>query len=190
MLRSADYLVVLESIEADARRSEEAAWAQLPPAVPVHLIVQPGAAEASSALELLRRWLRGAKHVIICDPYFFSPPRNSSLFTSDEDYGRRLLHLFDPSTKHIQIFCNHYTERMKRQVWRPLKEGRRVQIFSSTNIHDRFIIKDGVAGKMIGASMQGFGGKIFAILDMPSEDVVDLVKALRQIAKISKRPWQ
>ena len=63
-------------------------------------------------------------------------------------------------------------------------------MFSSADIHDRFIIKNSLHGKMIGASMQGFGGKIFAMLDIPSEDLPPLLESLRQIAAVSEKPWK
>ena len=186
-LTSADYRVVLDSIEADAKKSEEAAFEQPLPGEPISLLVRPETAE--EMLQKIRVWLRGAKHVIVCDPYFFKPPIHSSFYTSDADYANRMLQLFGPEVKDVRIFCNGHTAAMKKLIWRPLKKGRQVQAISSNKIHDRFIIKDGQEGKMIGTSMQGFGGKIFAVLDLPTEDVSDLVSALRAIAKVGTKPW-
>lgn len=80
VLRSADYRAVLDSIEADALESEAAAFAELPPGQPLELLIGQNRAEASSALEQLRLWLRGAKRAIVCDPYFFPRPQKIRYF--------------------------------------------------------------------------------------------------------------
>jgi hypothetical protein len=186
--RSADYRTVLDSIEADSAQNEEAAFDQ-PRAAgeTLELLIRPQKTDVLDLLSRLKLWLRGAKRVIVCDPYFFQPVTKHSLFKSYEDYAERLLRLFDPDTKNIRIFCDRFNDGTKKAICEPLKEGRSVEVFSSRAIHDRFIIKDDRYGKMIGASMQGFGGKIFAVLDLPEEDVAQLLSLLHQIPNTSKR---
>src|SRR5689334_6468952 len=108
ILTSADYGIVLDSIEADAARYREAELVRLDAEQPrefVHLIVGRTPDEAFDALRELRQWLRGAKRVTVCDPYLFRLPTPASAYKSTDEYAESIISLFDKETKDVQVFC-------------------------------------------------------------------------------------
>lgn len=146
----------------------------------LHLIVSGNVDSAQDAMSGLRRWLSGAQKVIICDPYFLHYT-SSDLYKGVEDYADGLSGIFPKSVKDIDVFSNSYTTSTRRYVMNKLKEGRRVRHFSSHQIHDRFIIKDGEEGKLIGTSFGGFGRKFFSMIDLPPDDVHAVISELRAL---------
>ena len=146
----------------------------------LHLIVSGTIDSAKDGMSELRRWLKGAKKVIVCDPYFFHYP-SSDLFKTVEDYAAGLRNIFPASVKDIDVYSNSYTTSVRRCVLKKMKDGRNVRHFSSHEIHDRFVIKDGKEGRLIGTSFGGFGRKFFAMIDLPPHDVCDVVSELRKL---------
>lgn len=146
----------------------------------LHLIVAGNVESARDGMSELRRWLTGAAKVIICDPYFlhFQP---SSLYRSVEDYTTSIEKIFPASVKDVDIFSNSCTTSVRSCVMKKLKIRRNVRHFSSHEIHDRFVIKDGREGKLIGTFFGGFGGKFFAMIDLPPDDVREVISQLRKL---------
>jgi hypothetical protein len=146
----------------------------------LHLIVEANSASAKEGLSELRKWLNGAKKIIICDPYFlqFQP---SKFYGSIEVYANEMEKIIPSSVSDIDIFSNSYRSLVRKSVFKRLKLGRKVRHFSSHEIHDRFVIKDGKEGKLIGTSFGGFGRKFFAMVDLPPSDVHKVVSQLREL---------
>lgn len=146
----------------------------------LHLIVSGTVDSARDGMSDLRRWLNGAKKVIICDPYFlhFQP---SDLYRNIEDYAAGLESIFPTSVTNIDVFSNSYTARVRSCVMKKLKMRRKIRHFSSHAVHDRFVIKDGKEGRLIGTSFGGFGRKFFAMIDLPRDDVRDIISELREL---------
>jgi hypothetical protein len=76
-----------------------------------------------------------------------------------------------------------YTRQIKTAIRRKLKEGRTLEIFDTQPVHDRYIFKNNVDGRMLGTSFGGFGNKIFTILPLPREDPQKLLAGLRVIER-------
>lgn len=193
VLKSADYQQVLRELAADAARwdSDEGLVrdASNRPAELVEFLVRGEEPDARSALSMLRNWLRGADNVTVCDPYFFMAPTRLSIFRHVNDYADQICRLFDPSTKRIRVFCHGFETSVKRALYLKLKDGRSVEVFDTPAIHDRFFIRDGHDAKLIGASLQGIGSRLFAIVDLPQKDLEELSAELRVIAGQAPKPW-
>ena len=146
----------------------------------LHLILSGTVDSAKDGMSDLRGWLNGAKKVTICDPYFlhFQP---SDLYRTVEDYAAGLVKIFPASVTDIDVFSNSYTTSVRRCVMKKLKMRRSVRHFSSHEIHDRFVIKDGKEGRLVGTSFGGFGRKFFAMIDLPHDDVRDVISELREL---------
>lgn len=156
----------------------------------MHLIVTASVEEGKDASGKLKAWLAGASDVKICDPYVFNSGPSSGLFSSDDDYIEYLVDLIPSSASKVWLFGDRSNQNtsIKNKIQTALRTRRAtgclVRTFATANIHDRYIIRDGKAGKMIGASFNGFGRKIFTMLDLPAEDVAQIKRILHEIPKI------
>lgn len=155
----------------------------------MELIVRGNPTDASDGMNQLRSWLKGAEKVMVCDPYLLQF-KATEMYPSVESYARAFVGLFPPSAKRIDLYTNSYNSRVRPAVLRPLKEGRNVRHFSSDSLHDRFIIKNRLEGKILGTSFGGFGCKFFAMLDLPADDVSAVRSELRALcpSPVGSRP--
>ncbi|MBB3302844.1 hypothetical protein FHT72_006825 [Rhizobium sp. BK077] len=169
----ATLVFLCERLKAYASRTDTAP----PDGNYIHMIVRAGAEEAVDGLAHLRNWLRGAQDVIICDPYLLKFSR-SDLYQSVEDYAQALAKLIPASAKQLDLYTNSYQSAVRPVVLNALKEGRNVRHFSTNLLHDRFVLKDGSEGKMIGTSFSGFGRKFFGMLDLEPTDVAAVRREL------------
>ncbi|WP_157971172.1 hypothetical protein [Pseudogemmobacter bohemicus] len=146
----------------------------------MHLIIRGDVSSARNGILDLKDWLKGANKITICDPYFlhFKP---SQLFKTIEEYADGLAEILPASARHIDIFSNSYSSPVRKCVMGKLKGGRNIRHFSSDKLHDRFIIKDGTEGRVIGTSFGGFGSKFFAMMDLPDYDVISVMSELRDL---------
>jgi len=168
-----DYRVQLERLSR--KLSDDGLAVDFPggPTDVLEFIVQAGPDAGRGAFREMRRWLAGAQRVELCDPFLMKFPP-SPMFASVEEYAQALGNIFPPSVKHVDLFYNGYSKKVRPSVKRQLKEGRRLIEFNRCAIHDRFVVKDGREGKLIGTSFGGFGKKFFALIDLPSSDVKQL----------------
>lgn len=138
--------------------------------------------EAQEAVKDLKRWLAKSERIIICDPYIlhFSAGswRRVKLFESSGEYVEFVANFIPSSARQVKLFGCGYSSKIKRALREKLKEGRQLQIFDTEEIHDRYIIKDNVEGRMIGTSIGGFGSKVFTVLPLPREDTMKLLRIL------------
>jgi hypothetical protein len=149
-------------------------------------LIVAGGEEAEQATKDLRRWLKNAQVVAICDPYIlhFKAPNNKlphTLFESDDDYVEFIASLLPAVARHVKFYGAGYTKKIKTALKRKLKDGRTLDIFDTSHIHDRYVIKDYSEGRMIGTSFGEFHNKIFTILPLPRDDVQRIVTFLRWI---------
>lgn len=149
--------------------------------VTIQFIVAANLGDARDGLHTLRHWLKGSEEVILCDPYLlqFTP---SELFPDVEVYAKAVADLIPKSVKKVDLYTNSYSQKVRPVVLQRLKEGRNVRHFSSDQLHDRFLLKGGSEGKVLGTSLGGFGRKFFAVVDLDSadvsEEVIDQLRAL------------
>jgi hypothetical protein len=146
----------------------------------IHFIVSAGSAAGQEGLSSLKKWLSGADEVTVCDPYLFHF-QPTEMFPNVESYARALRGLIPNSVKKLDLYSNGFTRVVRSEISRHLKEGRMIRYFSSAHLHDRFIIKGGTEGKIIGTSFGGFGNKFFAMLDLPRADVNEVLNHLRAL---------
>jgi hypothetical protein len=145
----------------------------LQPPDAIQLIVGRGRDEARTTFRYVQRWLKGATRVTFCDPYFLQW-RASEFFPAESDYVDALISLIPSTARHVDIFCNGLKLSVRKAFYLKAKEGRRVRIFNTQDVHDRFVVRDDEV-KVIGTSFGGFGNKIFAVLDLSPDDA-EIVK--------------
>lgn len=157
------------------------------PAFPLEFIVS-GPKRAMLALKNIRKWLKGARDVIIVDPYIFSPPVLNSIFSSEMEYIRAIKIIVPKTCAAVKFYACGFYSRIRNPLIEALKDGRQINFIDTTHIHDRFIIKDRKEAKYIGTSFGGFGRKVFAINDLPIDDVSLLVDLLIKIERKENLP--
>jgi hypothetical protein len=172
-------------VDRGNRKRRSDAWRADTPDLVMQLIVA-GEDEALDAARDLKRWLRDAQVVAICDPYIMhfslGPKRKSStLFKSTDDYVQFISNLLPATARHVKLYGNGYTGKIKTAIRRKLKAGRTLDFFYTNDIHDRYIIKNNAEGRMLGTSFGGFVSKIFTILPLPREDTQRILAFLRLI---------
>lgn len=183
LLMSREWEAALMSLSERLRAEGEGAWAQTPTEdelVTIQLIVAANLGDARDGLHTLRHWLKGSEEVILCDPYLlqFSP---SAMFPDVDAYAEGIASLFPRSAKKIDLYTNSYSKKVRPAVLQRLKEGRNVRHFSSDQLHDRFLLRNRSAGKVLGTSLGGFGRKFFAVVDLDPADVSDVIDQLRTL---------
>lgn len=148
--------------------------------VTIQLIVAANLGDAQDGLHTLRHWLKGAEDVILCDPYLlqFKP---TEMFPDVAAYAKAIADLFPKSVKKVDLYSNSYNQKVRPAVLQALKEGRNVRHFSSDQLHDRFLLKNGREGKVLGTSLGGFGRKFFAVVDLDPGDVSEVIDELRAL---------
>jgi hypothetical protein len=146
----------------------------------IHLIVAASVENARDSLRKLRQWLKGSEDVILCDPYLLQF-NASAMFPNVDSYAEAIAELFSKSVKKIDLYTNSYNQKVRPAVLGRLKEGRNIRHFSSDRLHDRFLLKGQSEGKVLGTSLGGFGRKFFAVVDLDSSDVVEVVTQLRTL---------
>lgn len=154
-----------------------------------HWIAPPGALGGRNAIVRIREFLRGAERVTWCDPYLLGG-NLSETFESPEHYADMVAGVLSGSVRHLRLFVPDRPRvpapgadpSQATLVWRRLKEGRELEIIQTRQIHDRYVLKDGSAGLVLGSSFGGLGGRFCTILPLPQEDVVALYGILKEIA--------
>jgi hypothetical protein len=141
-----------------------------------------GKEAAKNAMAEIRRWLKGSRHIVICDPYIMHP-KKSPLFKSDEDYVRYVRNLIPKTARKVDFFGNGFTQRVKSRMLREVSCGPEIRFYDTKTIHDRYIIRDRKFGRMIGTSLGGFGNKLFTVLDLPPRDTTALLAYLDKIRR-------
>ena len=183
LLMSREWEAVLLLLCQRLRAEGEEGSAQMPPdeeLVTIQLIVAANLGDARDGLHTLRQWLKGSDEVILCDPYLlqFTP---SDMFPDVETYAEAIAGLFPKSAKKIDLYTNSYSKKVRPAVLQHLKEGRNVRHFSSDQLHDRFLLRNRSAGKVLGTSLGGFGRKFFAVVDLVPADVSEVIDHLRTL---------
>ncbi|MBE0580008.1 hypothetical protein [Devosia sp.] len=166
-----------ERLTADGRGMQAPTEDEL---VTMQFIVAANFRDAKDGLRTLRHWLKGAEEVILCDPYLLQY-KPTGMFSDVEAYAKAIADLIPKSAKKVDLYSNSYSQKVRPAVLQGLKEGRNVRHFSSDQLHDRFLLKNGTEGKVLGTSLGGFGRKFFAVVDLDPTDVVEVIDQLRAL---------
>ncbi|MBY0305094.1 MAG: hypothetical protein K2W86_08115 [Sphingomonas sp.] len=158
------------------------------PADLIHWIAGRGQTSGRAAIDMIRNFLVGAERVTWCDPYLLNGGL-SQTFDGPEHYADTISSLIPSSVRHLRVFAPNRPKapqpganlKQATQVWRRLKEGRQFEFVETTEIHDRYILRDGEKGLMVGGSFGGLGGKYCTILPLPKEDVATLYEILKNL---------
>lgn len=126
------------------------------------------------ALELLRRFLKSAGSLIVCDAYFFAE-------ATSEHVADFMSILPLETIQTVEIFF-----REKPDWVIPVQEAlaeRKVslQLFRTHDIHDRIWIADGNKAMHVGASFNGLGRRTAFLLTLPDEDLAEFLEVLKDI---------
>jgi hypothetical protein len=184
LLMSREWEFALMSLCERLRREGEGGEAQKMPdedeLMTIQLIVAANLGDARDGLHTLRQWLKGSDEVILCDPYLlqFTP---SDMFPDVDAYAEAIAGLFPTSAKKVDLYTNSYSRKVRPAVLQRLKKGRNVRHFSSDQLHDRFLLRNRSAGKVLGTSLGGFGRKFFAVVDLDRADVSEVIDHLRTL---------
>jgi hypothetical protein len=154
-----------------------------------HWISARGRTGGRDAVDRIHEFLAGAERVTWCDPYLLGGEL-SETFDGPEHYADTIAKVISNSVRHLRVFAPERPKvpkpgaapKQATLVWRRLKEGRQFELVETNEIHDRYILRDGSAGIMVGGSFGGLGGKYCTILPLPSEDVTTLYRILDDIA--------
>lgn len=137
----------------------------------IHLIVSATPEAKHNAMATLRQWMRDATQIDIVDPY---------LLTKITGWGEAEIKRFAndldsilPGGATVNVFINGYSKEVRTTVWRKIKEGRIARLIQTDKFHDRFIVTDSGV-KLMGASFNGLGRKISALVDLDDEDAADI----------------
>ncbi|MCJ2188222.1 hypothetical protein [Novosphingobium beihaiensis] len=159
------------------------------PADLLHWISARGRTGGRDAIDRIREFLAGAERVTWCDPYLLGGEL-SETFDGPDNYADTIAEVISSSVRHLRVFTLDRPKvpkpgadpKQATLVWRRLKEGRQLELVKTKEVHDRYILRDGKAGLMVGGSFGGLGGKYCTILPLPSEDVTTLYQILNGIA--------
>jgi hypothetical protein len=155
-------------------------------------LIVAGQKEAKEAAKDLKKWLRNCEKLTICDPYIlhFSVPGRGkvTVFQSIDEYVDFVSDLVPASARHLKLFGCGYTKKIKTALLKKLKKGRAMDFCNTKLVHDRYLIKDNIDGRMIGTSFGGFGYRIFTILPLPREDTQKLLRFLTIIERDGTPP--
>lgn len=137
----------------------------------IHLIVRETAEARRDAMKTLRHWLRDTTQIDLVDPYLLTKIPSwgaTEIATFASDLASIL-----PRGAAVNIFINGYSNGVRTAVWKKIKEGRTARLIQTERYHDRFIVTD--AGvKLMGASFNGLGRKISALVDLNDEDAAEI----------------
>ncbi len=150
----------------------------------IHFIVRETAEARQDAIRILRQWLRDATQIDLVDPY---------LLTKITGWGSAEIEIFAsdlasilPKGAAVNIFINGYSNEVRGAVWNKIKEGRMARLIQTERYHDRFIVTDGGV-KLMGASFNGLGRKISALVDLNDGDAAEIRASVQRERLLGRR---
>ncbi len=134
----------------------------------LHMLVGPG--ERATGLRELRDFTRGAKRLVILDPYFFSGDRASASAYAEE--VQKAARFGEVRDVHIVYDDSCTTKAVLTKVKAAASTAKvRLTVRSDSTIHDRVWIADRKRAVVVGTSLNGLGTRAAFILPLPEEDL-------------------
>lgn len=128
--------------------------------------------------------LAPARELMVTDPYLFPP----SPKLGAHGHSQHLAALIAPILEQgadlklaVNTRANSEIERKFCLALEELVPGVTIHIYRSDDFHDRFWIADRSRGVVVGASLNGLGGKLFLVDSLKTSDVAAIVEALDEI---------
>ncbi len=136
----------------------------------------------------IKNWIKfKVKELVIVDPFFFSfdeakPPKG---IRNLDEYVNNVCDYIPKSLKKISIYSNLTPPIKVVNKFIEVLSKKDVELvrFESNEIHDRFIIKNKKSAKIMGTSFTGLGLKLSIFVDLPDDDLKDLLEFLESIPK-------
>lgn len=151
-----------------------------------------GGGERKAPLRDLRLWLKGAKRVVIADPYFMHGDPTSwgwGSLTDDEkkrkaeDYAEEVRQILG-TVEEVDLFhLPGPPKEVQTAVRKKALKGKKVKAYETTEIHDRIWIRDGEDARIVGTSFGGIGRKLSFIVELPQDDRALFQTELNRIRK-------
>ncbi len=135
----------------------------------LQLMTGVGKGARTEAIDNMRNDLSGAKHLVICDPYFLL----SNSKSAKVEYLAGIETVIPKTVKAIEL----YVKPRKRDAdvatgFTKLCQDRGIKLTcrKTDELHDRVWIVDSTRAFVVGASFNGLGNKCAFILELPDED--------------------
>lgn len=145
----------------------------------LEMLTLPG--QRTSALKEIRDFTIGTKSLIIVDPYIFSGLSENAKKITDE--FKEAIRAKGKDLKHVHFVydseASNTTNAIRNSIKKMLKDES-IQITESQSnvLHDRIWIADRNRAVVVGTSLNGIGGRVAFILQLPNEDLNALLKYL------------
>lgn len=136
----------------------------------------------------IKNWIKNkVKELTIVDPFFFSfdeskPPKN---IRNLDEYVNGVCDYIPNSLEKISVYSNGTPPIKVVDKFIEVLSKKSIELirFESNEIHDRFIIKNKKSAKIMGTSFTGLGLKLSIFVDLPDDDLQDLLEFLEPIQK-------
>ena len=144
--------------------------------------VGSGDSERNKAVKHLKEKTSGAKHIIICDPYFLKPKNGKD---GAEQTAREFLDILPLTLDALDIYVKprirdpKFTQYLNKGL---SDRSIRLIVKKTDKIHDRVWIKDHDQAFIVGTSFNGLGNKCTFILDLPPEDKRQFLASLYELS--------
>lgn len=140
----------------------------------MQFMTKVGVQARSEAIHHLQKVFSGAKHLVICDPYFLLSNKNT-----EKDYLDGIDAVIPKTVSNIEL----YVKPRKRDAvvaagFTKLCQDRGIKLVcrKTEALHDRVWIVDSTRAFVVGASFNGLGNKCAFILELPEEDRRNFLK--------------
>ena len=129
-----------------------------------------------TAKQALKSRLRNAEKLMICDPYIFNVPQD----TTNAEYVRRFLSALPMKTlHHLEIvYSDRKSPSIIQELRKRLPTSVKLQLSVDESIHDRVWVVNDSKAFVVGTSFGGIGKKIAFILDLPDDDLIHFKRHL------------
>ncbi|WP_017217366.1 hypothetical protein [Pseudoalteromonas sp. NJ631] len=139
-----------------------------------------------TGIKKIKNWLKNKpKTLRIIDPFIFTfdEKRKPDHIANLEAYVRYVCDFVPKVLNEVHIYSNESpSEQVVALFEQVLAENNITMIrYESSEIHDRFFIRNDTAAKVMGTSFTGLGAKLSMFASLESEDLDDLLEYVRDI---------
>jgi hypothetical protein len=136
-----------------------------------------------TARQALKAKLRDAQKLIICDPYVFVIPQD----TTETEYVKQLLSILPMNTLRVLeiAYSGRKSPRVVQELKKQIPASVSLKLLIDGSLHDRVWIVNDSRAFIVGTSFGSIGKKVAFIIDLPDDDFVTFKKHITNIRKWS-----
>lgn len=148
----------------------------------INMMIAPNSIKGKNKLN---EFIKNAKQLIIIDPFIYTEKVNEFFVGSNHNL-KSLVDVKVIYDKKKEGYSDTNKSVFEAGIINSIKPNKcKVQSFDSELIHDRLWIKDKKEGLVLGTSLKSIKGKRASfILDLPGEDLTDILEFLKKDCKI------